>query len=106
MLRVDERQSDERAAVLRPGGEGGQAVEPDVAAEATADRNNAFAWFNMGTNFVALDVMDRAAVAYDEARRVGLPWRMLWYTVVALVYGGIAYLFVRFFIFVMLSLTA
>jgi hypothetical protein len=50
-----------------------------ATAEATADRNNAFAWFNMGTNFVALDVMDRAAVAYDEARRVGLPWRMLWY---------------------------
>src|SRR4051812_15557030 len=30
---------------------------------------------------------------------------MLWYTLVALVYGGIAYLFVRFFLFVMLSLT-
>lgn len=50
-----------------------------ATAEATADRDNAFAWFNMGTNFVALDVMDRAAVAYDEARRIGLPWRMLWY---------------------------
>jgi hypothetical protein len=33
------------------------------------------------------------------------PWRMLWYTLVALVYGGIAYLFVRFFIFVMLCMT-
>lgn len=47
--------------------------------EATANRNNAFAWFNMGTNFVELEVWDRAALAYDEARRVGLPWRMMWY---------------------------
>lgn len=50
-----------------------------ATAEATADRSNAFAWFNMGTNFVALDVMDRAAIAFDEARRLGLPWRMMWY---------------------------
>ncbi len=50
-----------------------------ATAEATADRDNAFAWFNMGTNFVKLNVMDRAAIAYDEARRIGIPWRMLWY---------------------------
>ena len=50
-----------------------------ATAEATADRSNAFAWFNMGTNFVRLGIMDRAVIAYDEARRIGLPWRMLWY---------------------------
>src|SRR2546423_7228889 len=33
------------------------------------------------------------------------PWRMLWYTLLALIYGGIAYLFVRFFLFMMLTLT-
>ena len=33
------------------------------------------------------------------------PWRMLWYTIVTLVYGGICYLFVRFFIFLILYLT-
>jgi tetratricopeptide (TPR) repeat protein len=50
-----------------------------ATAEATADRDDAFAWFNMGTNFVTLGFYDRAALAYDQARSVGLPWRMLWY---------------------------
>lgn len=50
-----------------------------ATAEATADRNNPFAWFNMGTNFTSLELYDRAEVAYDEARKLGLPWRMLWY---------------------------
>lgn len=50
-----------------------------ATAEATANREDAFAWFNMGTNFVALGLYDRAEVAFDEARRLGLPWRMLWY---------------------------
>ncbi|MCU0477116.1 MAG: C39 family peptidase, partial [Anaerolineae bacterium] len=50
-----------------------------ATAEASANREDAFAWFNMGTNFTALGLYDRAVVAYDEARRIGLPWRMLWY---------------------------
>ena len=46
--------------------------------------NDAFAWFNMGTNYVALADVDAkayeyAAAAYDQARNIGLPWRMLWY---------------------------
>ncbi len=48
-------------------------------AEAVADRNDAFAWFNMGTNFNYLAMHAEATTAYDEARRLGLPWRMLWY---------------------------
>jgi tetratricopeptide (TPR) repeat protein len=50
-------------------------------AEALADPTDHFAWFNMGTNFVALEMHAEAAVAYDQARTVGggLPWRMLWY---------------------------
>jgi len=48
-------------------------------AEAIAQPENAFAWFNMGTNFLALGMYQEAAIAYDEARRFGLPWRMLWY---------------------------
>jgi tetratricopeptide (TPR) repeat protein len=39
----------------------------------------AFAWFNIGTNLVALGHDDEAAAAYDRARVLGLPWRMLWY---------------------------
>jgi tetratricopeptide (TPR) repeat protein len=50
-------------------------------AEAVANPNDPFAWFNMGTNFVGLDMFAEAAVAYDQARNVGegLPWRMMWY---------------------------
>jgi tetratricopeptide (TPR) repeat protein len=50
-------------------------------AEALADPTDHFAWFNMGTSFVALGMHQEAAVAYDQARTVGggLPWRMLWY---------------------------
>jgi len=47
--------------------------------EATSNRDNPFAWFNMGTNFVSLELYDRAEIAYDQARKLGLPWRMLWY---------------------------
>jgi tetratricopeptide (TPR) repeat protein len=47
---------------------------------------NAFAWFNFGTNLTGLgeitgevDYYENAALAYDRAREIGLPWRMLWY---------------------------
>jgi hypothetical protein len=45
---------------------------------------DAFAWFNLGTNYVLLGEYDKkayqyAATAYDQARSLGLPWRMLWY---------------------------
>ena len=33
------------------------------------------------------------------------PWRMLWYTIVSVVYGAICYLFVRFFIWMILAAT-
>lgn len=48
-------------------------------AEAAADPSDEFAWFNVGTNLLALERYAEAAVAYDQARLVGLPWRMLWY---------------------------
>jgi tetratricopeptide (TPR) repeat protein len=48
-------------------------------AEAIADNNDPFAWFNMGTSFVKLGMYQEAATAYDQARNLGLPWRMLWY---------------------------
>lgn len=47
--------------------------------EAVADQTDAHAWFNMGTNFVALEMWAEAAQAYDQARNLGLPWRMMWY---------------------------
>lgn len=41
--------------------------------------NDAFTWFNLGTDLTALGDYNGAAQAYDQARRLGLPWRMLWY---------------------------
>ena len=38
-----------------------------------------FIWFNLGTVLVAMGQYEQAATAYDQARTLGLPWRMLWY---------------------------
>ncbi len=40
---------------------------------------NAFYWFNLGSAFNALEQYEEAATAFDQARAIGLPWRMLWY---------------------------
>lgn len=50
-----------------------------VQAELSGDPDNAFLWFNLGTVFNALGDYERAAAAFDHARAIGLPWRMLWY---------------------------
>ncbi len=52
--------------------------------DALANANDPFAWFNIGTNYVALAAYDPqayeyAAVAYDEARKLQLPYRITWY---------------------------
>ena len=48
-------------------------------AEAAADPENAFFWFNLGTSYNALGDYGKAAAAFDQALSLGLPWRMLWY---------------------------
>ena len=48
-------------------------------AEAAASPSNPFAWFNVGSSFAALGDYESAAAAYDQARSLGLPWRMTWY---------------------------
>jgi tetratricopeptide (TPR) repeat protein len=45
----------------------------------TTGQANSFAWFNIGTNLHSLKDYMGAAAAYDQARQVGLPYRMLWY---------------------------
>jgi tetratricopeptide (TPR) repeat protein len=52
-----------------------------ATAQRTAAENptDAFAWFNLGSDLVAMERYEDAAAAFDEARRLGLPWRMLWY---------------------------
>ncbi len=47
--------------------------------EARQQPQDAFAWFNIGTSLVALGRYEEAARSFDQARRLGLPWRMLWY---------------------------
>jgi tetratricopeptide (TPR) repeat protein len=51
-----------------------------------ADPQNAFAWFNLGSSYTELGEMTAdpqfhaaAAAAFDQARLIGLPPRMLWY---------------------------
>ncbi len=52
-----------------------------AAAEKEAQMNpqNAFVWFNVGSNLVALERYNEAAQAYDKARSIELPLRMLRY---------------------------
>jgi tetratricopeptide (TPR) repeat protein len=40
---------------------------------------DAFGWFNLGSSLLGLGDGAAAADAFDRAREVGLPWRMLWY---------------------------
>jgi len=54
--------------------------------EIEADPEDAFAWFNLGTNMTRLgeltgnqDYYQQGAEAFDTARTIGLPYRMLWY---------------------------
>lgn len=44
-----------------------------------ANPNDAFAAFNLGSSLVGLREYDSAAQAFDQARQLKLPWRMLWY---------------------------
>lgn len=48
-------------------------------AETEAHAENAFAWFNYGTNLVYFERYAEAALAYDQARQIGLPQRMYRY---------------------------
>lgn len=50
-----------------------------VEAQNSSGQDAAFAWFNVGTNRSNLQDYGGAASAYDQARAIGLPYRMLWY---------------------------
>ncbi|MBM3136701.1 MAG: hypothetical protein FJZ98_00765 [Chloroflexi bacterium] len=47
--------------------------------ETQLDPKNAFAWFNLGSNYAYFARYNEAAQAYDTARTLGLPQRMLRY---------------------------
>jgi len=44
-----------------------------------SDPTNAYAWFNLGTNLMYFGRYEESAAAYDQARDLGLPQRMLRY---------------------------
>lgn len=78
---------DEEAAVMRLLGDERATLEASAAhalevaqAEAQRNREDAFAWFNIGTSLTVLGRYDQAARAYDQATNLRqLPWRMYWY---------------------------
>ncbi|MEP7289781.1 MAG: C39 family peptidase [Chloroflexota bacterium] len=49
--------------------------------EASAQPNNPYAWFNLGSSFTLLQKYKEASIAFDQAvnSTTGLPFRMLWY---------------------------
>lgn len=47
--------------------------------EWNANPQDAFAAFNLGSSLVGLKEYESAAYAFDQARVLKLPWRMLWY---------------------------
>jgi tetratricopeptide (TPR) repeat protein len=70
------------ALILGPDREDSAMWERSLAvarAEAAAAPNDPFAWFNAGTSLAALGAEAEATGAYDRARALRLPWRMLWY---------------------------
>ena len=48
-------------------------------ADTVEDPNDAFAWFNVGSNLVYFERYVEANAAYDQARQLGLPQRMFRY---------------------------
>ena len=56
-----------------------QAALNQAQLEIEINSEDAFAWFNLGTNLVYFEGWAEAAQAYDTARSIGLPQRMLRY---------------------------
>lgn len=85
-----EEEAETVAAILGPPGEDPALMWQRAAQRAQetieAEPANAFAWFNLGSSLTRLGDLSgeaafytEAAAAFDEARHIGLPWRMLWY---------------------------
>jgi tetratricopeptide (TPR) repeat protein len=47
--------------------------------EMALNGNDPYAWFNLGSSLVGLGKYEEAANAFDKARVLKLPWRMMWY---------------------------
>jgi tetratricopeptide (TPR) repeat protein len=47
--------------------------------QASANPNDNWAWFNLGSSYSMLGDHERAAQGFDQAFLLGMPWRTLWY---------------------------
>lgn len=63
-----------------------QRAAQQAQVEITVDESNAFAWFNLGTSLTRLGEMtgeaefyQNGAAAFDQARTLGIPPRIVWY---------------------------
>lgn len=54
-------------------------AEARARAELEVDAADAFAWFNLGSSLTRQGRTTEAVMAFDRARAMGLPERMLWY---------------------------
>ena len=55
------------------------AAEAQAQADLVINNSDAFAWFNLGTSLWNQGRVAEAVDSFDQARAIGLPWRMLWY---------------------------
>lgn len=63
-----------------------QQVTEEAETAVLANPENAFSWFNLGSGLTHLGELtgehayyEGATTAFDQARTIGIPWRMLWY---------------------------
>lgn len=78
----EEHQAADVAAIIGPDMDDSAMWEASlgrIQGELESEPQDAFLWFNLGTILNALDDHAKAAAAFDQARAIGLPWRMLWY---------------------------
>ncbi|HET6251711.1 MAG TPA: hypothetical protein VFE47_28760, partial [Tepidisphaeraceae bacterium] len=62
--------------------------------------------FNLMYSTIAVEGSDSFdAISRSFSYVFARPWRMIFYTVVSLIYGSLCFIFVRFFVYVMLSIT-
>jgi tetratricopeptide (TPR) repeat protein len=84
------QQEEEFLQIIGPGLNDPLAMWQHAASQAQksidADPQNAFAWFNLGSSYSELGALTAdsrfytaAVTAFDQARLLGLPTRMLWY---------------------------
>lgn len=81
LIYLPEQESEIRALLGSDWDEAGNRQKALTLSEAATVKNpqDAYAWFNLGTNLVYFERYGEAAQAYDKARALGLPQRMFRY---------------------------